>query len=312
MSERASIVNQATASVDGPTSQSRAVRYAIFAGALILCFGKPLVQWATFCWNSELYSHCVLIPFVSAYFVWMRRHTLVLEAKSDLGAALIPAVLGALPLVWFRAFRPADKALAIEDYLALMIASLLLLLLAGALFFLGRRFLRPMLFAIVFMVFAVPFPNDVLHLATRFLQLGSADVSEALLQLSGMTYLRDGTFFALPGFKMEVAPECSGIHSTLALFISSLAAGYMLLPEWKSRTLLAVAVVPLALLRNGFRIFTIGHLCVYISPEMIHSYIHRRGGPIFFAFSLIPLFLLLLQLRRAGACRKPEPSSANP
>lgn len=31
---------------------------------------------------------------------------------------------------------------------------------------------------------------------------------------------------------------------------------------------------------------------------MIDSSIHHRGGPIFFALSLIPLFLLLVWLRR--------------
>ena len=31
---------------------------------------------------------------------------------------------------------------------------------------------------------------------------------------------------------------------------------------------------------------------------MIHSFIHHRGGPIFFALSLGPLFLLLWLLRR--------------
>jgi len=31
---------------------------------------------------------------------------------------------------------------------------------------------------------------------------------------------------------------------------------------------------------------------------VIHSVIHHRGGPLFFVLSLIPLFLLLLWLRR--------------
>jgi hypothetical protein len=52
------------------------------------------------------------------------------------------------------------------------------------------------------------------------------------------------------------------------------------------------------LLRNGLRIWTIGQLCVHVSPDMINSYIHKRGGPIFFALSLIPFFLLLFLLRR--------------
>ncbi len=65
-----------------------------------------------------------------------------------------------------------------------------------------------------------------------------------------------------------------------------------------ARLVLVLFVFPLAIVRNSIRILTIGLLCVHIGPHMIDSYIHRSGGPIFFALSLIPLFLLLLWLRR--------------
>ena len=61
---------------------------------------------------------------------------------------------------------------------------------------------------------------------------------------------------------------------------------------------LALAVIPLGIVRNGLRIFTLGQLCIHVSPAMINSDLHRRGGPLFFAISLTPLFFLLLFLRR--------------
>jgi len=63
-------------------------------------------------------------------------------------------------------------------------------------------------------------------------------------------------------------------------------------------------VIPLAILRNGFRIFTIGQLCVHLGSEMIHSPIHRRGGPLFFALSLVPFFLLLFLLWKSDRRRE--------
>ena len=69
---------------------------------------------------------------------------------------------------------------------------------------------------------------------------------------------------------------------------------------WK-RAVLTLAVIPLAIIRNGFRILTISWLCVHVGPEMIDSPIHHRGGPIFFILSLIPFFALLFLLRRHGA-----------
>jgi exosortase/archaeosortase family protein len=72
----------------------------------------------------------------------------------------------------------------------------------------------------------------------------------------------------------------------------------MFLPTTPRRIMLVAAVLPLAILRNAVRIFVIGWLCVHQGPEMIDSWIHRKGGPVFFAASLVPLFLLAWWLRK--------------
>jgi exosortase/archaeosortase family protein len=82
------------------------------------------------------------------------------------------------------------------------------------------------------------------------------------------------------------------------LFIAGLLASHLFLRTRWRRVVLVAFVIPLGILRNGFRILVIGLLCVYVGPHMIDSMIHRRGGPLFFALSLVPLFLLLWWLRR--------------
>src|SRR5258706_16021586 len=103
----------------------------------------------------------------------------------------------------------------------------------------------------------------------------------------------------LRAFRIQVAWECGGMHSRLVLCIMSFLAGYLYLRSPARRAALTLAMVPLALLRNGFRIFTIGQLCVHIGPQMIDSPIHRHGGPLFFILSLIPFMLLLMLLQKA-------------
>jgi exosortase C (VPDSG-CTERM-specific) len=192
----------------------------------------------------------------------------------------------------------AGKSLTSADALAIQMLAFWCLLLGGLAFAFGTSTIRRFCFPLGFLLFAIPFPEFLSDGINRVLQLGSADAADILLSLSGMPILRTGTKFELPGFTMEVAPECSGIHSTLVLFIVSCVAGYLLLRTTRNRLILVFAIVPLALLRNGLRIFTIGQLCVNVDPEMINSYIHRKGGPIFFALSLIPFFALLLFLRK--------------
>ena len=76
--------------------------------------------------------------------------------------------------------------------------------------------------------------------------------------------------------------------------------------------LLVGVVIPLGLLRNGLRILVISLLCVHIGPEMINSPIHRRGGPIFFVASLIPLFVMLWWLRQREVAAQQQRAPENP
>ena len=129
-------------------------------------------------------------------------------------------------------------------------------------------------------------------------KLASAEMAALLFSIAGTPVLRDGNVFQLPGIIIEVAQECSGIRSSWVLFITSLMASYLFLKTPWRRAVLVSLVIPLAILRNGLRILTIGVLCVQFGPQMINSVIHHRGGPLFFALSLIPLFLVLWWLRK--------------
>jgi exosortase C (VPDSG-CTERM-specific) len=144
----------------------------------------------------------------------------------------------------------------------------------------------------------VPFPGFLTHAIEFFFQHASADAASLMFAVSQTPVLRDGLFFKLPGITIEVAQECSGIRSTLVLFITSLVGAYLFFHSKTHRALLTLAIIPIAIVRNGFRIFTIAMLCVHVSPDMVHSWIHKRGGPVFFVLSLIPFLALLIYLYR--------------
>ena len=159
-----------------------------------------------------------------------------------------------------------------------------------------------------FLVFMVPLPDRALHFLETASQVASTEAAAIFFSITGTPMLRDGAVFQLPGIAIEVAQECSGIRSSWVLFITTLAASYLFLKSPWRRAILIAFVIPLAVVRNGFRIWVIGLLCVEIGPQMIDSAIHHQGGPIFFALSLIPLFLLLWWLRR-GEADKADPQN---
>ena len=102
----------------------------------------------------------------------------------------------------------------------------------------------------------------------------------------------------LPGIVLEVAQECSGIHSSWVLFITSLVASHLFLESPWRRIVLVAFVIPLAIVRNSFRILVIGLLCVHVGPHMIDSSSIVKAGPSSLCCLWYRCSLLLAWLRR--------------
>jgi exosortase C (VPDSG-CTERM-specific) len=281
-------------------------RLAIVTGLLLVCFGRPCLQLASFSLHSELFSYILLIPFISAYLIWTDKHRLVLDLlPCRLGAALF-GLAGAAFLAGFWIADRAGYLPAMQDRLSLMVLSFLCFFWGACLELLGSKVMRQVAFPAAFLVFATPMPTALMDHINSFFQYTSAVTAETFVRAYGTPVVREGMELRLPDFALNVAPECSGIHSTMVLFITGCIASYMFLNRTWQRAVLILMVIPLAILRNGFRIFLIGELCVHISHDMINSPIHRRGGPVFFALSLIPFLLFLVFLRRFNvAARQP-------
>jgi exosortase C (VPDSG-CTERM-specific) len=267
---------------------------------LIACFGWPLYQWLRFALESDLYSYTLLVPIVSAYlFVVDRKSTATHAGASYRGLAIVLALAGLVTLGGFWFAKLSEVKLMQQDAVAFMTLPFVLLLAGVFTWGLRPGEFKSAAFPLTFLLFMVPFPVAMEHAIETFLQHGSAPPAYWLFNLVGTPVFKQDLVFTLPGITIQIAPECSGIRSTLVLFITSLLAGHLFLRSPWKRAVLTLVVIPLALARNGFRVFTIGQLCVSVGPHMIDSPIHHRGGPIFFALSLIPFFILVFFLVRS-------------
>jgi exosortase C (VPDSG-CTERM-specific) len=305
------IIPAQTGNTSESSSPDRRNRWRFWSGAcfaivLLAAFAQPLLVLIIYAAGSELYSYILLIPFASAYLLYLRRDQLPKKYVPDPWLAIVSLAAGLGILVFTYWMDFVGRMPAGNTYLALVTLSFLCCVAAGGFFFLGRGWMRSAAFPLVYLIFMVPMPDamvDALETASKY---ASAEVANLLFHLSGMPFLRAGVIFQLPNITIEVAQECSGIRSSWVLLMTSiLAANLFLKTPWRRLALVAF-VIPLAILRNGFRILVIGLLCVNMGPQMIHSPIHRRGGPLFFMLSLIPFFLVLWWLRK-GDARTPQP-----
>jgi len=276
----------------------RSLRWlALYVAALTLVFSGPLWNYAQFAWKTELYSHVFLIPAVTAYLIgqgWSHRPRRVNGAPV---LAVVPAMMGLAALQAHRWLGANGLLPEPCDQVLLPVVAWVCFLWAGVLGFLGTTFVRTYLFPLLFLGFVLPMPSAVRDGIEIFLQHASAEVSAWMFWLTGTTVYREGLIFQLPGLTILVAQECSGVRSTYVLFIVSWVAGYWFLRSYGLRLLLVVAVLPLAILRNTFRIVTISLLTIHVDPRVIDSPLHSQGGLIFFGLSLIPFLALVWWLR---------------
>jgi exosortase C (VPDSG-CTERM-specific) len=281
-----------------PFDKRQLQRLAVADGLVLACFCWPLFQLALFAAHSELFSYILLIPFISVYLIWSAQKPLNRSGHPCWPGAAVGFVAGAAFLAAYWIGWKAGWVPARQDYLALMTMSFLCCFWGAGLALLGLSLTSKLAFPAGLLLFMVPLPLGFLANVDALLQITSAVAAAAFFSMSGEPVLRQGLELHLPGFSLTVAPECSGIHSTIVLLITSVLAAHLFLKRFWTRCALVLAVIPLAILRNGFRIWVVGELCVHVGPQMIRSPIHKRGGPIFFVLSLIPFFLWLLFLRK--------------
>jgi exosortase len=248
---------------------------ALFCQRLYLLVGLAL--------RSDPYSYTIAIPFVSLALVYWRRKEIFSTVEFDAVLAALFFILGAL-LCWLG----LKYASVISPLNGLPVTILLFVDLIIGSFALcyGPRALRLAAFPLLFLLLMIPIPTFAVDRIISALQHWSADGTAILYNVFRVPVHRNGLFFELPGVRIVVAEECSGIHSTLALFITVLLlAQFSLKSNWR-KLLLCILVVPIAVAKNSIRIFTLSALAVYVNKDFLYGRLHHQGGVLFFLLGL--------------------------
>lgn len=272
--------------------------FGIFALILAVAFHRPLWALVEHAINDSMDSYVLLIPFVVGYLVYQKRDRFPADFELSLGSAVVPATMGVLALGMTWLHRGSGGSMSGHDLLVLQTLAFVSLVISGGFLFLGREWMKVLAFPAAFLVFMVPLPERAVEWLETGSKLASTEAAHYLFVASGTPFFRDGPVFQLPGIAIEVAQQCSGIRSSLMLFVTALLASHLFLTSTWRRCLFVALVIPLGFLRNGFRILVLGMLATHVDPDLLDSAIHKRGGPVFFLLSLVPLAILLWWLRR--------------
>ena len=246
--------------------------------------------------NSAYYSHIALIPLVAVYLIFQRRAVIFEEAKFSFLKGISILSIGTVLYAGAKVF---ENQINQDDFTAIIAVSLVVLVNGAFLLCYGTQAFKAALFPLLFLVFMIPFPSALMETFIYMLQVGSTEFTNLLFTVTGVSFLRDGFVFQFPNMSIEVAKQCSGIRSALALFITAVLAGHLFLNTGWKKVVLALCVFPIAMFKNGVRIVTLTLLGVYVDPRIIQSSLHREGGIPFFVVALLIMAPILFFLRKS-------------
>ncbi len=286
-----------TASLDdNNTSAGR--RWLLFGSWILvssLIFSHPIIAFVRISLSNPDASHLILVPFISAWVIFVERRKVFrdLSYGTAIGGFFFFLACGVAFVSRFLAGSPS-----LDVQLSGYILALVLSWIAGFALLFGESACRAGYFSLLLLFLMVPLPNFLLIRVIYLLQLGSAWIAGSLFDLVGVPVLREGFVFHLARFNIEVAKECSGIRSSMALLVLALLISHFQLNRFWSKALFVVSGLLMMILKNGIRISTLSILAIYVDPGFLLGRLHHEGGIVFFALALLLLLPVLALLRR--------------
>jgi exosortase len=273
---------------------ARNTLFALLMAVSAVAFWSPLRNLVTLCMGSEEYSYILLIPVMVLGLFYLEQGTVFKHLDYSLAAGAL-VILAGLSIAGCGAVLSTQ--FSAESRPSLEILGLVTICIGAFVLCYGTGASRAGLFALLFSLLLVPLPEIVMAKPIAFIQHASAHVTGFLFTLTGVPAFREGLTFSLPRLTFVVATECSGIHSSIALFIASILVGHFYFrPGWK-RPLLVLLVFPIISFTNGLRMYVLATLAVYVDMSFFHGNLHHKGGSLFFALALVILAVATKLLR---------------
>jgi exosortase len=259
--------------------------FAIVISSFLFCFARGIATLFEVWRNSYIYSYGFLVPFVSSYIVWTYRDRLKSLRASPNYSAAFPLLFAGLAVYIFGISSGVVSLQGIS--LVMTIASIVLV-------FFGGHFLMSLWFPIAYLLFMVPFWDNLTEILHPVFQGLSTAVAAGMLQMTGIPFLRESVYIQLPNITLEVSEVCSGVNNLIAVLAFAVPLAYVSLKSWPRRIVLVASGIVIAGLFNGLRIALIGVLAYYGIGKVLHGPNHVLQA---MSVSIIGFIVLIVMAR---------------
>jgi exosortase len=226
--------------------------------------------------GSDEYSSGLLVPFLAAYILWVRREGLA-------ACSIQPSLWGLPVFAAAQAIRFAGLFFmysSMERFsIVVSVAGLLLLLF-------GWNYFRKVLTVLLFLCLMLPLPVSIHSSLLLPLQSWATASAVFCLEVMGYDVIRTGNIIDVNGTTVAVIEACNGLRMIMAFFV---IGGFIVLlsrrAKWE-KLLVFLSGVPIALLCNTVRLTVTAVAFTYVKGEYWEKLFHDFGGYAMMPFAI--------------------------
>lgn len=264
-------------------SKEAIVKLAVIAGLVVISY-IPTLIWMIGRWTAKdtYYSHGFLVPFISLYLVWQKRSILAkikLQPQAEgwvvFAAGIVIHIISALWRVYFS-----------SGFSILLVISGLILV------FLGKEFLRKLIFPVLFLAFMIPLPLVAIANLSFKLKIFAAQLSTIIINKLGVPAIRDGSVIKTMNSYIIVEDPCSGIRSLISLIALGALMAYNSSISVVKKYILFISAVPVAIAGNVIRIVALSLASEMYGAKLAAGLFHTVMGVVVFVFAFFALLLI--------------------
>lgn len=242
-------------------------------------------------WRFSSHQHGPLVFTISAYLIW--RMLPQLAGTRLHGEPWGVVAVAILVSIWTVSRLAGIQVTEHASVLALMPATVFAVS--------GRELSNKLLFSLMFLLVALPVGDSLV----TYLMKITAEVSAALLTLSGIPFLRDGQYMSLPGGSFVIAEVCSGIRYLMSGIIVAFLFSYLTFNSYVKRISFVFLTAVILMLANGLRAYLV--MVIASATEMRYL-----GGAdhVYFGWALFGV--VIMSIMWVGARYADEPEGEGP
>jgi exosortase len=260
-------------------------KWAVLLPLFLLAYFSTL-QWMWQRWfgPDSYYSHGILVPFISVFLIWQKRDVL----KN----------IKAIPSPWgMRLFVTGIVIHLLSLFCRIYFVSgfsMIIVLVGFVLCIYGKNMLTEILFPVVFLVFMVPLPLEIVTNISFQLKLLSTQMATAMLNVVNVPAVQQGSYIRMEHASVIVEDVCSGLRSLIALMALGALFSYWMKSGKVKKAILFCSSIPIALITNMFRIMALAVISEFCGTKYVPGLVEDISGLSVFVLA----FLMLSQAEK--------------